>query len=156
MRILRCTSAPNPDFYPRGLFLHQNFKRCPCTRARGPWTLPELGARGEFGAIARARPAADGGSLLFLQLFLYHSFFLRGRSSPEQPQDANRHSLGQQGKPPLRLSVRFIAQGGQDGKGLRNKKFLCPVEEERLQQENGGRESEGAWKEGRKEREGEK
>lgn len=53
----------------------------------------------------------------FLQLFLYHSFFLLGRSSPARPQEANRHSQGQKAKPPLRLSVQFMVKGGKNGKG---------------------------------------
>jgi len=52
-----------------------------------------------------------------MQLFLYHSFFLLGRSSPTRPQEANRHSLGQKAQPFLRLSVQFMAKGGENGKG---------------------------------------
>lgn len=89
--------------------------------ARGLQTLEEPGAQGELGAIsgaarhcAAARPA--GGRRRcpfssFLQLFLYHSFFLLVRSSPAQPQEANRHSPGQKAKPPLRLSVQLMAKG---------------------------------------------
>lgn len=95
---------------------------------RGPQTLEEPGAQGELGAIpgaaprgAAARPARGGWRSpfsSFLQLFLYHSFFLLGGSSPARPQEANLHSQGQKAKPALRLSVQFMAEGGEkNGKG---------------------------------------
>ena len=97
-------------------------------RARGLQPLEEPEARGELGAIScgarrcaaarRARGVWRCPFSSFLQLFLYHSFFLLGRSSPARPQEANRHSPGQKAKPPLRLSVQSMAKGGKkNGKG---------------------------------------
>lgn len=95
-------------------------------RAQGLLTLEEPGAQGGLGAIPDAAPRCPAARRArgrwrapfssFLQLFLYHSFFLLGRSSPVRPQDVNRHSLGQRAKSPPRLSVQFMAKGAKKWK----------------------------------------